>query len=99
MLSRQHKDSKGFALVLVLSFVVLLVVVVLAFFSNAILQRQISSSSSNSSKAELFAQGALNTTVGDLQQEIADGSTGTAGRSRCRRDTTRARRSCSTATT
>jgi len=78
MIRPKHKRREGFALVLVLSFVVLLVVVTLAYFSYSILQRQISNSSANMEKADLFAQGALDTTLGDLQQEIVDGSTSTA---------------------
>jgi hypothetical protein len=77
MIHRQNKCRGGFALVLILSFIVLLVVVTLAFFSYSILQRQISNSSANMEKVNLFAQGALDTTVGDLQQEIVDGSTPT----------------------
>lgn len=76
---RRHKNKRreGFALIMVLSFVVLVVVVALAYFSYSLLQRQISNSSANLGKVGLFAQGALDTTVGDLQQEIADGSTAT----------------------
>ncbi|HEY8898826.1 MAG TPA: hypothetical protein VIM61_00225 [Chthoniobacterales bacterium] len=62
----------GFALVLVLAFVVLLVGVCLAFFSNAILQRQVSKSSGSQTQASLIAQGAIDTTIADLKAEIAD---------------------------
>jgi len=78
MLHSNFRHRNGFALVLVLSFIVLLVVVALAFFSYSILQRQISNSSANLGKVDLFAQGALDTTVGDLRQEIVAGSTSTA---------------------
>ena len=71
----KHRD--GFALVLVLAFVLLLVTVTLAFLSSSIFQRQIASSSANQSKVDLFAQGALGTTVGDLREEIVAGSTTT----------------------
>ena len=71
-----RKNSRdGFALVLVLGFVVLLTVIILAFFSNSLLQRQVAYSSANQAKADLFTQGALDAIVGDLKQEIVDGST------------------------
>ena len=66
---------QGVALVLVLAFVVLLSGLVLAFFSRAISDRQISNGSANQTKADLFAQGAVATVVGDLKQEMLAGST------------------------
>jgi hypothetical protein len=75
MISPKSKHQEGFALVLVLALVLLLVTVTLAFLSDSIFQRQISGSSANQSKVDLFAQGALDTTVGDLRQEIVTGST------------------------
>lgn len=74
--SSKFKRRRGFALVLVLSFVVLLTVVVLAFLSNALLQRTVADSSANQTRADLFAKGAIDTIVGDLKQEIVDGSVG-----------------------
>ena len=70
-------NERGFALVVVLSFVTLLVVVVLAYFSHAALQHEISNSSAGKTKADIFARGAANTVIGDLQQEIAASSTAT----------------------
>ena len=55
-----RKSHQGFALVVILAFVVLLTVLVLAYFSYSALQRQISSASSNQATAEIFAQGAIN---------------------------------------
>lgn len=69
------KNRNGFALILVLAFVVLLTGVALAFLSNSLLQRQVSNSSANIAKADLLAQGAVDTTIGDLKAEIAAGST------------------------
>ncbi len=69
------RRQRGFALVMVLGFVVLLTVIVLAFFSNALLQRQVADSSVNMTRASLFAQGAVDSIVGDLRQEIVAGST------------------------
>lgn len=70
---RSHRQ-RGFALVLVLSFIVLLTAVVLAFLSNALLQRTVADSSANQTRADVFAQGAIDSIIGDLKQEIADGS-------------------------
>jgi len=69
------KNRNGFALVLVLAFVVLLTGISLAFLSNSLLQRQVSNSSGSIVKADLVAQGAVDTTIGDLKAEIAAGST------------------------
>ena len=60
---------------IILAFLVLLVGVVLAFFARAMSERQVSNSSANQTKAEILAQGALDQILGDLRQEIADGST------------------------
>ena len=69
------RSQRGAALVLVLAFVVLLTGLVMAFLANSLNNRKIAGSSVNQTKVELFAQGALDTIVGDLKQEIADGST------------------------
>jgi hypothetical protein len=68
------KTNQGFALVVILAFVVLLTVLVLAYFSYSSMQRQISNSSSNQATVDIFAQGAINTIVTDFKQEIAFGS-------------------------
>ena len=70
-----RNSHQGFALVVILAFVVLLTVLVLAYFSYSALQRQISSASSNQAAVDIFAQGAINTIVSDFKQEISDGST------------------------
>ncbi len=69
-----RKRRRGFALVVILAFVVLLTVLVLAYFSYSALQRQISSASSNQATTGIFAQGVINTIVSDLKQEIYTGS-------------------------
>lgn len=69
------ENNQGFALVVILAFVVLLTVLVLAYFSYSSLQRQISNSSSNQATVDIFAQGAINTIVSDFREEIAAGST------------------------
>jgi hypothetical protein len=63
------------ALVIILAFVVLLAVLVLAFFSRAALNRQISNASANQTKAEILARSAIDVILGDLRQEMAQGST------------------------
>jgi Tfp pilus assembly protein PilX len=71
---RPGSSSSAAALVIVLAFVVLLTTLVLAFFSRAMSERGISNSSASQTKVEIFAQGAADTIVGDLQQEIVAGS-------------------------
>ena len=73
-LSRPLSNS-GVALIIVLAFVVLLTAVVVAFFSRAMNDRGISNSSANQTKADLFAQGAANSIIGNLKQEIILNST------------------------
>ena len=72
---RLRGGRSGAALVVVLAFIVLLSGVVLAFFAQAMSERMVSNSSASQTKAEILAQGALDQIVGDLKQEIADGST------------------------
>ncbi|XHR29751.1 MAG: hypothetical protein ACFUZC_04175 [Chthoniobacteraceae bacterium] len=71
----EDRSQSGVALVIVLAIVVLMVGVVMAFFSQSLLQRQISKSSASQTSVEIFAHGALNTIISDLQQEIIAGST------------------------
>jgi uncharacterized membrane protein len=69
------RRRSGTALVIVLALLVLMLGVVLAFFSQSMLQRQVSQSSASQTSVDLFARGAVNTTIGDLIQEITAGST------------------------
>lgn len=71
----EQRSNSGIALVLVLAFVVLLTGLIVAFFSRAMSERQVSNSSANQTKAEMFAQGAIDATISDFKQEIAAGST------------------------
>jgi len=68
----------GFALVIALAFIVLLTGVAVAFFSLAVSERKVSNSSAGNITVELLAEGALETVIGDLRQEIAAGSSGTS---------------------
>ena len=68
-----HVD--GGALIIVLAFMVMLLGLVMAFFSHSLSERQVSKSSGSQTKVELFAQGAADSIISDLKQEIAAGST------------------------
>lgn len=72
---KSRKNQAGVALVIILAFIVLLVILVLAYFSFSALHRQVSTASSGQALTAIFAEGAINTTIGDLRQEIIDGST------------------------
>ncbi|HEX4084922.1 MAG TPA: hypothetical protein VHY22_08430 [Chthoniobacteraceae bacterium] len=69
---------RGAALVIVLAFMVLLAGLIVAFFSRAMSERAVSDSSANNTRADIFAQGAINSIIGQIEQEIAAGS-GTSG--------------------
>jgi len=71
---RSRFRTEGVALVIVLCFVVLLTGVVLAFFSRSINELQISNQSVEQVRVDLLGQAAIDTTIGDLKQEIAAGS-------------------------
>jgi len=73
-----RRNTRGVALIIVLAFVVLLTGLVVAYFSRAMSDRQISTSSAAQTKVQLFAQGAANTIIDDLKQEMAAGSSPTA---------------------
>ena len=64
--------SKGAALIIVLAFVVLVTVLSVAYFSRATTNRQLAQSSLNDTSADLLARSALDITVSDLKQEIAN---------------------------
>ena len=76
-LHRPRRQS-GVALIIVLAFVVLLTGLVVAFFARSMNERQVSNSSASQSKVDIFAQGAMNTIIGDLQQEIVLSSSATS---------------------
>ena len=70
--------SKGAALIIVLAFVVLATSLSLAYLSRTTTNRQLAQSSSNDTSADLVARSALDITVSDLKQEIANNPTVTA---------------------
>src|SRR6266853_689374 len=69
--------ERGAALVIVLAFVVLFTVLVVAYLSRTTGDRQVAHGSFNQSKADQFAASAMNNIIGDLRQEITNGSTPT----------------------
>ena len=64
----------GVALIIVLAFVVLLAGITVAYLSRASTDREVAQASFNDWKADQLARSALDVIVGDLKQEIADGS-------------------------
>jgi hypothetical protein len=80
-MQRFHKRSprreQGAALIIVLAFVVLVTGLVVAYFSRTTADRQVAHGSFNQSKADQLAASAADIIIGDLRQEIVDGSTPT----------------------
>jgi hypothetical protein len=66
--------ERAAALIIVLAFVVLLTGLVVAYLSRATSDRQVAHSSFNQSKADLLAQSAMDNIIGDLRQEMLNGS-------------------------
>ena len=69
--------QRGAALIIVLAFVVLLTGVGVAYLSRTTSDRQVAHSSFNQSNVDQLAQSAMDNIIGDLRQEIANGSTAT----------------------
>src|SRR6266542_1075538 len=69
-LSRQ----RGAALIIVLAFVVLLAGLSVAYLSRTTSDRQVAHSSFNQSNVDQLAQSAMDNVIGDLRQEIVNGS-------------------------
>jgi Tfp pilus assembly protein PilX len=72
-----HSRERGAALIIVLAFVVLLTGVAIAYLSRATSDRQVAHSSFNQSNVDQLAQSAMDNIIGDLRQEIVNGSTAT----------------------
>ena len=66
--------ERGAALIIVLALVVLLTGLVLAYFARAIGDRQVAHGSFNETKVDQLAASAMDNVIGDLRQEIANGS-------------------------
>jgi hypothetical protein len=67
--------QKGAALIIVLAFVVLLTGVCVAYLSRTTSDRQVANSSFNQSNVDQLTQSAMDNIIGDLRQEITNGST------------------------
>src|ERR1700722_54383 len=61
--------KRGVALIITLAFILLLTGVVVAFFSKAMTGSQVSSASAGRVRADLLADGAVDTIISDLRQE------------------------------
>jgi hypothetical protein len=72
--SRRGIRQSGFALVIVLAFLVLLSAAVLVFLSRSQQSREIAGSSAAQSLSGNLAEGALQAIIADLKQEISAGS-------------------------
>lgn len=71
------RSRQGVALVIVLAFVALLTALVVAYLVKAATDRDLARSGYSSTAADLLAQSALMVIVGDMRQEIVDGSSTT----------------------
>src|SRR5213080_2349094 len=72
---RVSARQRGAALIIVLALVVLLTGVSIAYLSRTTSDRQVAHSSFNQSNVDQLAQSAMDNIIGDLRQEIANGST------------------------
>ena len=74
-LLHHQSRAQGSSLIIVLIFVVLLTGVVAVFLTRNEANIQSSRNSANGMKADVFCRGAVDTLIGQLKQEIVDGST------------------------
>jgi hypothetical protein len=70
-----HPQSRGSSLIIVLVFAVLLAGLAVTFLSRNEATIQSARSSANGTRVDIFCQGAVNSLIANLKQEIADGST------------------------
>src|SRR5438477_11055292 len=71
-----HRE-RAFVLVVVLALIVLLAGLTLAYFSRVTGDRPVAHGSFNQAKADQLAASAMDSIIGDLRQEIVNGSTAT----------------------
>ncbi|MBA3830791.1 MAG: hypothetical protein H0X34_02630 [Chthoniobacterales bacterium] len=74
---RSLRREQAAALIIVLAFVVLLTGLVVAYFSRATSDQPVAQASFNQSKADQLAASAADNIIGDLRQEIVNGSSPT----------------------
>jgi Tfp pilus assembly protein PilX len=75
IMHRSHRRDPGAALVIVLACIVLLSGLVLAFLAKSLVETRVSSGSAEEAAATLLARGAVDSVIGELEQEITAGST------------------------
>ena len=73
--TKSSHGDRAAALIIVLALVVLVTGLVVAYFSRTTAERPAAHSSFNQSKADQLAQSAMDSIIGDIRQEIANGST------------------------
>src|SRR5215471_7824989 len=76
LLKRFGSRQRGAALIIVLAFVVIFAGVGVAYLSRTTSDRQVANSSFNQSNVDQLVQSAVDNIIGDLRQEITNGSTG-----------------------
>src|SRR5436853_7323668 len=69
-----HSRERAAALIIVLAFVVLLTGLGVAYLSRTTSDRQVAHSSFNQANVDQLAQSAMDNVIGDLRQEIVNGS-------------------------
>jgi hypothetical protein len=75
LLKRLGSRQRGAALIIVLAFVVIFAGVGVAYLSRTTGDRQVAQSSFNQSNVDALVQSAVDNIIGDLRQEITNGST------------------------
>jgi hypothetical protein len=78
LLKRLRSEQRGAALIIVLAFVVLFAGVGVAYLSRTTNDRQVAHSSFKQSDVDQLVQSTVDSVIGDLRQEIANGSTAVA---------------------
>src|SRR5881396_2198528 len=75
LVKRLRSEQRGAALIIVLAFVVLFTGLSVAYLSRTTSDRQVAQSSFKQSDVDQLVQSAVDNVIGDLRQEIANGST------------------------
>src|SRR5438034_11293409 len=78
LVKRLCGEQRGAALVIVLAFVVIFTGVGVAYLSRTTSDRQVAHSSFKQSDVDQLVQSAVDNVIGDLRQEITNGSTAVA---------------------
>jgi len=78
VVKRLRARQRGAALIIVLAFVVLFTGLAVAYLSRTTGDRQVAHSSFNQSNVDQLVQSAVDNIIGDLRQEITNGSTAVA---------------------